>query len=99
MDQCKLSVKAVALTSSVLWGACVLIVGICNVFWPDYGTDFLLVLSSLYPGYQAMPEVVSVLIGTAWALLDGALCGLLVAVIYNAFAGCCGCCSKEKTKP
>ncbi len=53
---------------------------------PSYGLTFLWFASSVYPGYKAEPSFVSVLIGTAYALLDGLVTGALFAWIYNLFS-------------
>lgn len=83
----KINVKALTLTASLLWGGSVLFVGICNYVWPWYGQNFLQMIDSVYPGYQAAPSLRQVLIGTCYALFDGALGGFLAAVLYNFFSG------------
>ncbi len=87
MNEGKLSVKGLAITSSILWGASVFIVGLINLMVPSYGLTFLWFASSVYPGYKAEPSFVSVLIGTAYALLDGLVTGALFAWLYNLFEG------------
>ena len=89
MNENKLSVKSLALASGILWGASVLFVGLINLFVPTYGLSFLWFASSVYPGYKAEPSFISVLIGTAYALLDGLVAGALFAWIYN-FASAIG---------
>jgi len=79
----KLSVKSLAFASAVLWGGTVLIVGIANMVWPDYGVAFLSVVSSIYPGYNAAGNIGSVVVGTLYAILDGAIGGLIFAWLYN----------------
>ena len=79
----KLSMKALATTSALLWGGCILFVGIVRFAFPTYGTEFLRVVSSIYPGYDAAPTATSTLIGTLWGLVDGAVGGFLFALIYN----------------
>ena len=49
----KLSIKGLALASGIVWGAALLLVGICNLVW-SYGAGFLQVMDSLYPGYGAV---------------------------------------------
>lgn len=83
----KINVGALTLTASFLWGGSVLFVGLCNYVWPGYGQAFLQILDSVYPGYHAAPSLQQVLIGTAYALLDGGIGGFLAAVLYNFFAG------------
>ncbi len=82
----KLSVKSLTITSAVLWGGACLMVAVLNVIWPDYGKAFLDVVSSIYPGYQVTGTLGSVIVGTFYALLDGAVGGALFGWIYNCFA-------------
>ena len=86
MEPAKLSVKSFAFAAAIIWGLGVLIVGVVNCFSPGYGGEFLRVISSIYPGYDASPAVGSVIIGTLYALLDGAIGGLVFAWLYNLCA-------------
>ena len=82
----KLSLRALVLTGALLWGGAVLFCGIANLICPAYGAAFLQVVSSIYPGYHATRTLGSVVVGTLYAILDGALCGLLLGWLYNRFA-------------
>ncbi len=82
----KLSTRALAWTSALLWGGAVLLTGILNLVWPKYGVAFLDTLRSLYPGYGATSGFVGVIVGTLYALVVGTICGALVAWLYNRFA-------------
>jgi hypothetical protein len=44
-------------------------------------------MSSLFPGYESIGTFGSVIVGTLYALLDGAVCGAVFAWFYNIFAG------------
>lgn len=79
----KLSIKAMALTCSTIWGLSIAIVGIANLIWPSYAVAFLDVISSVYPGYQAGTGFGSVIVGTLYAAIDGAVGGVLLAGLYN----------------
>jgi hypothetical protein len=83
----KLNVKALALASGILWAAAVLLTGIANLIWAGYGAAFLQLMASLYPGYHATSSFGSVIIGTLYALIDGAIAGLVLAWLYNLCAG------------
>ncbi len=85
MNEGKLSIKGLAIAGGVLWGASVFMVGLINLIVPTYGLTFLWFASSVYPGYKAEPNFISVLIGTGYALLDGAVTGALFAWLYNFF--------------
>ncbi len=82
----KLSVKSLTITSAVLWGGACLMVAVLNIISPGYGNAFLDVISSIYPGYQVTGTLGSVIVGTLYALLDGAVGGALFGWIYNCFA-------------
>ncbi len=69
----KLSIKAMAMASAVVWGGAVLTVGVANIIRPQYGKEFLRVVASIYPGYQARPTLGQVAIGTAYGVIDGAV--------------------------
>ena len=83
----RLSVKGMAGAVGILWGACVLIVGIANIIWPSYGQAFLQLCASIYPGYHAGTGVGSVVIGTIYALVDGYIGGAIFGWLYNLLAG------------
>ncbi len=82
----KLSIGGLTVTLALLWGGAVLCCGIANLIWPSYGVAFLQLVSSIYPGYHATRSLGSVVVGTLYALLDGAICGLLFGWLYNRFA-------------
>jgi hypothetical protein len=77
----RLSVPALTITAAVLWGGGMLFVGVVNLAAPSYGLGFLQIMSSVYPGFHASRTLGDVLVGTGYATVDGAICGLL-------FAGC-----------
>ena len=83
----KLNLKALAFTSGILWAVAVLITGIANLIWSGYGTTFLQVIASIYPGYEVTRSFGAVVIGTLYALVDGAVGGLIFAWLYNLFVG------------
>jgi hypothetical protein len=82
----KFSVKAIALSSSVLWGLAMLFVGLAHMAAPSYGGEFLRVMSSVYPGADTMPTIGSTLLGTVYGLVDGAVAGGIFGLLYSAFA-------------
>ncbi len=83
----KLSVQGFALASALLWGGSILFVGIIELFVPGYGHVFLNLCDSIYPGFDNSHTVVSVLSGTGYGLVDGAVFGLLFAWFYNLATG------------
>ena len=82
----RLDVTALALTGGLLWGAAMLIVASANLIWPNYGQAFLALVASIYPGYRPGAGAGSVIIGTLYALVDGAVGGGVFAWMYNLFA-------------
>jgi len=83
MEHGKLSVKGFAISAAILWGAGVFLVGIGSLLQSGYGEEFLEVISSVYPGYEADETIGSVFVGTIYALLDGLIGGALLAFFYN----------------
>ena len=82
----KFDVKALAFAGAVLWGGCVLLMGVANLIWAGYGVHFLAFLASIYPGYHAARSIGEVLIVTLYALADGLIGGAVFAWLYNCFA-------------
>lgn len=83
----KLSIKKFALSCGILWGIAILIISLANFIWPAYGTVFLTVVASIYPGYEVMQGVSSVIIGTLYALVDATIAGAIFAWLYNLLPG------------
>lgn len=86
MEASRLSVKALAFASGVLWAGAFFVVGISNIIWPGYGQTFLDMIASVYPGYHGVQTVQGVMVGTFYALMDGLVGGALLAWLYNFFA-------------
>ena len=79
----RLNPKALAYAGAALCGGSVLLVGLANLSWPDYGREFLELLASIYPGYTAERSIESVMIGTGYALVKGAVLGWVFGWLYN----------------
>ena len=82
----RIRIKAMAVAFGIFWGACVLFLGIANNIWPSYGQAFLQLCASVYPGYHPGTGFGSVLIGTIYALVDGAIGGAIFGGLYNRFS-------------
>jgi hypothetical protein len=82
----KFNIRALALASAVLWGGCVLLVGVGNLIWAGYGGHFLEMLSSIYPGYHATRSVADVGVATFYAIMDGLIGGMVFGWLYNRLA-------------
>ena len=46
-----------------------------------WGTALSKVIGSLYIGFE--PSILGVLIGAVWGFIDGAIAGLIIALVYN----------------
>ena len=75
--------KAMTSTSAILWGACMLIVGLIHLRFASYGGDFLRMMSSIYPGFHASRTFGDVLVGTCYGLADGAILGCVFSSLYR----------------
>jgi len=80
-----LSTRALTIVAALLWGGCLLFVGVVNLVWPPYGVEFLRGMASVYPGFHASGSFGDVIVGALWGLADGAACGLLFGWLYNIF--------------
>ena len=87
----KLCVRSMAITCAILLGGTMLLVGgVASARGPHdgghFGSDFMLVMASIYPGYAGTAGWGQVVIGTLYGALDGAVAGFLLAWIYNRLA-------------
>lgn len=82
----RFNIIALAITTGLFWGAAILLVSLANLIWPGYGVAFLDVTASVYPGYHAGTGIGSVVVGTVYALVDGAIGGAIFAWLYNFVA-------------
>ena len=80
----RLSIRAMALTIGIVWSIVFFLVAATQQALPTYGVGFLEVMYGLYPGY-APGGFDSVLVGTLYALVDGAIGGAVFAWLYNRF--------------
>ena len=83
----RLNLKAITLTAGIIWALAIFMTGIANLIWSGYGDAFLKVIASIYPGFNAGGSFGDVIIGTLYAFVDGAACGLIFGWIYNLFVG------------
>lgn len=79
----RFNVTALTLTAGLFWGAAMFIVALANLIWPGYGRAFLEVTASVYSGYHPGSGVGSVIMGTLYAMVDGAIAGALFGWLYN----------------
>jgi hypothetical protein len=79
----KLSVKGLAITAAILWGAALLIMGSANMMFPGYATNFLEVIGSVYPGYHPSTGISSIIIGSMYGVIDAGIGAAIFAWLYN----------------
>lgn len=78
-----LSIKGLAISAAIIWGLAMLLVGLANLVFPDYGIHFLEVIGSIYPGYRPGTGVSSVIIGSIYGAFDAGIGGAIFAWLYN----------------
>ena len=82
----RVSLKAITLSSAILWGGAMLCVGLIHMADRAYGGDFLRIMSSVYPGADTTPTLGRVLLGTLYGFVDGGVAGFLFGWLYGAFS-------------
>ena len=81
----RLSLKAMAIALGLLWGGAILCVSVINLADPHYGVNFMQLTSSVYPWFHTSRTLGNIAVGTIEGLIDGAIAGLILAALYNAF--------------
>ncbi|HTV82163.1 MAG TPA: hypothetical protein VME18_05895 [Acidobacteriaceae bacterium] len=81
----RISVKAMALASALLWGGGLAFTALVHLAAPGYGTTFLGFVSSIYPGFHGARSFGDALVGVGYGLVDGFCGGLIFAWLYNLF--------------
>lgn len=60
----KLSLRALAVTSGIVWALALFLTGFVNLIWRGYGDAFLKMMASVYPGYHAAGSIGDLIVGT-----------------------------------
>ena len=81
-----LDVKALTVAIGLLTAVWFLFIGLVNLAAPTYGVAILDMAASGYPGYHGPDGFGSVLVVALYGLVDGAVCGALLAWLYNVMA-------------
>jgi hypothetical protein len=82
----RLSLRAITLSASLLWGCAMLLIGLIHMAVPSYGGEFLRMMSSVYPGADTTATLGRVLLGAVYGFVDGALAGFFLGWLYDVFA-------------
>lgn len=83
----QLDSKALAVAGALLTGGALFFFGLLNLAFPGYAASALELAASVYPGYEGTGGFGTVLTGTLYGLVDGAIGGWLLAWLYNRAAG------------
>ena len=83
----RLSVKGLMWAAAFGSAILVAVVGVLNMLFPGYAADYLKMLTAFYPGYCASGTIVDLIVGVVYAFVDGLICGLIFAWLYNGFTG------------
>jgi len=81
----KLKPLALGVALGILWGGCILLTTILNVY-TGYGKAFLEALpESIYPGYSI--TLAGSFFGLIYGFFDGLISGVIVGWVYNKVVG------------
>ena len=83
----KLHPLALGLSLGVLWGISIFIIGLIAHFF-IYGRAFVLTMGTIYIGYH--PSILGSIVGGIIGFIDAYIAGVIIAWLYNCFAGHCG---------
>jgi uncharacterized membrane protein YeaQ/YmgE (transglycosylase-associated protein family) len=83
----RLSVKGLMWAAAFGSAILVAVVGILNILFPGYAAEYLKILSAFYPGYKASGNILDLIVGVVYAFVDGLICGVIFAWLYNGFTG------------
>jgi len=81
----KLDIRALSITGAIFWGGMCFLLGLANLMWPPYAAAWLDLLASVYPGYEVTATFGAVVVLTLYAVLDGAIAGVVFGWLYNRF--------------
>lgn len=71
------------LAGGILWGAVMFAATLASVYADGYGGNFLVAMSSIYPGYAI--SVAGSFIGLLYGFVDGFVALFVIAWLYNMF--------------
>ena len=79
----RINVIALSMTAALFWSMAVFVVALANFIWPPYGAAFLDLVASIYPGYSPGFGIGSIITGSLYAVVDGAIAGAIFGWLYN----------------
>jgi len=81
----KLSLKTMILAGAFFKIIAFIFISLLNLLLRPYGGAYLVMLASLYPGYDPVNWPIGLIVGSLYSLIAGALAGLLFGWLYNLF--------------
>ena len=81
----RLSLRSLIIAGALFNAICFLFVALMNLLLPPYGGKYLEMVTTFYIGYHPETGPFSIVLGTLYALIAGALEGALFGFLYNAF--------------
>jgi hypothetical protein len=81
----KLSLKTMILAGALFKLITFVFISLLNLLLRPYGGAYLIMLASLYPGYDPVNWPIGLIVGSLYSLIAGALAGLLFGWLYNLF--------------
>ena len=85
----KFNIAAAAIAGGLGFAIALGSAGVLNMLVEGYGSAFLDMMASVYPGYKASGTAGDLVIGCFYAATDGIIAGGGFALLYN-LASCCG---------
>ena len=80
-----LSLKAMFLAGALLAAIGFVVITLLNLLLRPFGGAFLVLLASLYPGYDPVNWPIGIIVGSLYSLLAGGLSAWLFGWLYNFF--------------
>ena len=81
----KLSLKTMILAGALFKLIAFVFISLLNLLLRPYGGAYLIMLASLYPGYDPVNWPIGLIVGSLYSLIAGGLAGLLFGWLYNLF--------------
>lgn len=75
-----LNARRLGIAGGILWGISMFFMTWASILW-DYGTPFLELMNTIYPGYEISP--IGSVIGIGYGFLDAFIGLFVLAWLYN----------------
>lgn len=81
IGECRLNVKAVAISLGLMWSIGLLFISIISLLTNSYLLNVSQFIETIYIGYSL--SSLGILTGMVWAFLDASIAGLVFSWLYN----------------